>query len=165
MRQLLALVALSVALAAAPSVRAAPIAPTDNHTVVQKSTSSTSTSTSKSKKKNTKDSGSKKKKSTKDSSSGSATLDSIASVKHGKSGVEITASVSKADLTCDLKLRYANGSTDSPDSVTSDKDKVCSFSVDIPDDSDVAGTAAAELTLHDSNGKKLASDKKDFTIK
>ena len=168
MRPLIVVLVLALVASVAPVAAASAGPPGTETTTVQKSTTSKSKSntTSKSKSKNTSKSKSKKTSgSKKKSSSESVTLDDISSVKHGKSGVEITASVSKAGLTCDLKIKYADGSSDSPDSVTSAKDKTCTFEIDIPNNSGVAGDATAEVILKDASGKKLASDKKSFTVK
>ena len=106
MRHLLVLLGLCVALSAAPGVLASPLAPDLHQSLVQKSSS-------KSKSKN------------KSTTTGTISLNPIASVKHGKTGVPILANTSKKGLTCDMKIKYANGSTDSLDSVTSDVNKVC----------------------------------------
>lgn len=156
MRHLVAVLVLALLASVVPAASASARPQGGGASTFQKATSSKS----KSKKKGHKKSSDKNK-----SGSGTVTLDSIPSVKHGKSGFEITATVSKAGLTCDLKIKYADGSGDHPDSVTSDKDKSCTFQVDIPDDSGVAGEASAEVTLKDADGKKLASDKKSFTVK
>src|SRR5262245_19785503 len=121
MRQLIVVLVFALFASIAPVASASAGPPGDAPTVVRKAKSSKSKSKdSKSKKKSHKKGDSKKK-----GSSGTVTLDSISSVKHGKSGFAITASASKADLTCDLKIKYADGSSDHPESVTSDKDKTC----------------------------------------
>lgn len=158
MRQLLLLLALAVVASLAPVAEASSVRLSDDQTAVSRTDVTTAKSVS-AKAKST-----KKKKKTK-KSSGSVTLDSIPTTKRGTSGLEITAKASKADLTCDLKLTYADKSEDQPDSVTSDKDKTCTFEVDLPDERAAVGQATAEVTLKDAGGKKLASDKKTFTVK
>lgn len=161
MRQLLLLLALALVASLAPVAEASPVFLSDNQTAVSR----TDVTTAKSVSAKAKSKKSKKKKKTTKKSSGSVSLDSIPTAKRGTSGLEITAKASKADLTCDLKLTYADKSEDQPDSVTSDKDKTCTFEVDIPAERAAVGEATAEVTLKDAGGKKLASDKKTFTVK
>lgn len=161
MRQLLLLLALALVASLAPVAEASSVRLSDDQTAMSRTDVTTAKSVS-AKAKSTKKSKNTKKKT---KSSGSVTLDSIPAAKRGTSGLEITAKASKADLTCDLKLTYADTSEDQPDSVTSDKDKTCTFEVDIPDERAAVGQATAEVTLKDAGGKKLASDKKTFTVK
>ena len=107
----------------------------------------------------------KAKKKKKKSSSESATLNDIGSVKRGKQDVTMTATVAKAGRTCELKIEYDGGDEDSPEDVTADANKVCTFTIDISDDRDAVGEAKAKLTVRDGKGKKVASDSRTFIVK
>ena len=48
--------------------------------------------------------------------------------------------------------------------IDSGSDKVCTFSIDVPDSSAVVGDAKASVTVKDSAGKKVATASKTFTV-
>lgn len=95
----------------------------------------------------------------------SATIQTIGSVKHGKKDFEITAKVAKADRKCELEIKWADGSTDSPDDEDADSSKKCTFKIDVPSNSKVIGDATAKLTVRDGTNKKVASDQQTFSVK
>lgn len=97
-------------------------------------------------------------------SSESAEITEIGNAKRGKSDLEIKAKVAKSGRTCELTVKFKGGATDDDDT-TSDRNKICEFTISVPDKTSVVGTATAELTVKDSNGKKVASAKKTFDVK
>lgn len=106
----------------------------------------------------------KKKKKKKSSTSESASIESIGNAKRGKSDLEIKVKVAKADRTCELKIVWHNDDK-TEDDADSDEDKICEFSIQVPDDKNVVGDATAEVTVKNADGKKVASTKRTFTVK
>ena len=154
MRTLIAATAALLAVGAASPALAASIAPAATHTgaVLQLPAAAPTLVQAKKKKK-------KKKK-----TSESAEITEIGNAKRGKADLEIKATVAKEGRTCELTVKYKGGATADDDS-TSDADKICEFSIEVPNDSKVVGEATAELTVKDSSGKKVATAKKTFTVK
>lgn len=105
----------------------------------------------------------KKKTKKKSSSSVKLTIDDIGNVRRGEDNVLIRAHVRKSGLTCELSVKYADGSKDSPDDVTSDSNGTCSMHVDVPNRKAVVGNAVATVRVVDSKGKEQA--KKDASFK
>lgn len=103
----------------------------------------------------------KKKKAKKES----ASISDIGEVRRGKKDLEIGATVAKSGRTCELKIKWKDGSTDEADSVESTSSKVCVMRIDVPSSRNAVGEATAELTVRDSSDNKVASAKKTFTVK
>ncbi|HYU21322.1 MAG TPA: hypothetical protein VEQ11_21770 [Chloroflexota bacterium] len=107
-----------------------------------------------------------KKKHKSHSSSGgsvSVSLDSIDSVRRGRS-VDINGHVGSSNVTCFLKVTYTDGTKDEPGSKSPNSDKDCKFTISVPDNRDVVGDATAELTAKDDSGHKKGSDKRTFSV-
>lgn len=91
-------------------------------------------------------------------------ISSIEGAKKGKKGFEIKATVAKVGRHCELTVKYVDGST-SADETDGKSDKVCTFSIDIPNESKVIGDATAKIVVKDAAGSKVASASKMFTVK
>ena len=105
-----------------------------------------------------------RKKKKKKSSKESAKFEEIQSANRGKPDLEIKVKVAKSDRTCDLKIKWKDGSS-SADNDEAKTDKICEFSVSVPDARDAIGDATATVTVRDPAGKKVASAKKTFPVK
>jgi hypothetical protein len=90
-----------------------------------------------------------------------ASFESIGDATHGKK-VAFHVKVAKPDRTCDLKVRWADG-TSSSDSDTAGSDKICSFTEDAP--KGAAGDAKATATIRDGSGNKVTTVTKTFSVK
>lgn len=91
-------------------------------------------------------------------------ISSIEGAKKGKKGFEIKATVAKAGRHCELTVKYVDGST-SADETDGKSDKVCTFNIDIPNESKVIGDATAKVVVKDAAGSKVASASQTFTVK
>jgi hypothetical protein len=74
----------------------------------------------------------------------------------------IRVKVAKSDRTCDLKVKWADGTTSS-DSDNGGSSKVCAFTEDAP--KGAAGDAKATVTVKDSSGNNVATATKTFSVK
>jgi hypothetical protein len=92
-----------------------------------------------------------------------ASFEDIAATTRGKKGLEIRVKVAKSGRKCELKVTWKND-TSSNDDDASDSDKVCTFSIDVPDSSAVVGDAKASVTVRDNSGKKVATASKTFAV-
>jgi hypothetical protein len=104
-----------------------------------------------------------KKKKKKSSKKESVSFQEIGNARRGKSDLEIKVKTSKADRTCQLKIKWHDGSTTNEEE-DSDDDKICEFTVSVPSGRDAAGDAEATVTVKDGSGKKVASAKKKFPV-
>lgn len=105
----------------------------------------------------------KKKKKKKTSSKESAKFEEIGNATRGKPDLEIKVKVAKSDRTCELKVKWNDDSSSSDDDEAK-SDKICEFSVSVPDARDALGDATATVTVRDAAGKKVASAKKTFPV-
>jgi len=92
-------------------------------------------------------------------------LEDIGKVKRGKEHVLVVAQAGGSGRVCKLKLKYADGNADSPDSVVSDNDGICLMFFDVPDRDSVAGQAIAKLRVETAKGKFKGKDARIFTVK
>lgn len=106
----------------------------------------------------------RKKKKKSSSSKESAKFEEIGNATRGKPDLEIKVKVAKSDRTCELKVKWNDDSSSSDDDEAK-SDKICEFSVSVPDARDALGDATATVTVRDAAGKKVASAKKTFPVK
>ena len=103
----------------------------------------------------------KKKKSTKES----AKFEEIGNATRGKADLEIKVKVAKSDRSCELKVKWKDGSSSAEEDDEAKSDKICEFSVSVPNARDAIGDATATVTVKDASGNKVASAKKTFPVK
>lgn len=104
------------------------------------------------------------KKKKKKKTSESASITEIGNARRGKSDLEIKATVAKTGRACELTIKWKDGSTTDVEA-NSEEEKVCEFSVEVPNNTKVVGEATANLTVKDSAGKKVATASRKFTVK
>jgi len=107
---------------------------------------------------------SKKKKKKKTTKNESVSIENIATVKRGKRDFEIVAKLSKSDRTCELQVKWADGTKDKSEEVDADG-KRCEMVIDVPNERDVVGKATATVTVRDGKGKKVGTAQKTFMVK
>ena len=105
-----------------------------------------------------------KKKKKKKKTSESATITEIGTATRGKIDLEIKATVAKSGRECKMSIKWKDG-TNTDDETVSKDDKVCEFSIEVPNNTKVVGEATANLTVKDSAGKKVATASRKFTVK
>jgi hypothetical protein len=104
------------------------------------------------------------KKKKKKKTSESATITEIGNATRGKIDLEIKATVAKSGRECKMSVKWKDGSNTDDETVSKD-DKVCEFSIEVPNNTKVVGEATANLTVKDSGGKKVATASRKFTVK
>jgi len=96
------------------------------------------------------------------SSSGdvSVSIDSIDSVKRGNS-VTLTAHTNK-NATCELRVRYADGSEDKPGKIDADSKGKCEWTFTVPSD---AKNGTATATVKAKDGSRSGEASRDFDVR
>ena len=94
----------------------------------------------------------------------SAKFEEIGNAKRGKPDLEIKVKVSRSERSCELKIKWKNGDTSEGNADAKDE-KLCEFSISVPDARDAVGDATATVTVKDASGNKVASAKKTFPVK
>jgi len=92
-------------------------------------------------------------------------IDEIDKVKRGKERVQIRAEVGEGGLTCQLKIKYADGNADSPDDVVSNKHGICEMYFTVPDRRTVVGEAIAKLNVVTKKGGEYGKTSKTFMVR
>ncbi len=110
----------------------------------------------------------KKKKKDKKDKSESATLNSIPSITRGTTGVRVIAEVSASDRFCELTITWKDGTAGPIVRAAADGASVCTFSIDVPNESRVVGKGVADLKvlkIKESKETKVATASRTFTVK
>jgi len=94
----------------------------------------------------------------------SVALEPIGTVTRGTT-VAIQATLSDPNAVCDLKLTYADGSTDQPSTVVAHNQRICAFQVTIPSRAGVVGSATAVLIAKVGHERTRTSDQQTLTVK
>jgi hypothetical protein len=96
----------------------------------------------------------------------SVTLQKVENAKVGSSDLKITFKVAKPERTCQLEIKWKDGSSADVDDVDADDDKICEFDgIEVPKGSKVRGDATAKVRVLDSSGKKVATLETTFAVK
>jgi hypothetical protein len=78
----------------------------------------------------------------------------------GQDNFQVIAEVNRQNLPCDLKVVFANDQVVNK-STTSDRDQECAFTLDIPDQRSVRGTAIIKAVVRDGDAKKSVTSEFD----
>lgn len=97
--------------------------------------------------------------------SGDVDIDEIGRVKRGKEHVGVRVEVHEEGLTCQLKVKYADGNADSPDDVLSNGKGICELFFDVPDRRSVVGDAIAKVKVVNSKGKEVGRSSRGFQVR
>jgi hypothetical protein len=92
-------------------------------------------------------------------------LEDLGRVKRGKKNVLVIAQAGGEGLVCQLKLKYADGNTDSPDDVISDKHGTCTMYFDVPKRKAIVGDAIAKLRIETGKGKYKGKTSRVFNVR
>ena len=96
----------------------------------------------------------------------SVTLQDVENAKVGSSDLKITFKVSKAERTCQLEIKWKDGSSADVEDVDADSDKICEFTdIEVPKGSKNRGDASVTVRVLDGTGKKVASLDTKITVK
>ena len=94
------------------------------------------------------------------------TLQDVENAKLGSSDLKITFKVAKPERTCQLEIKWKDGSSADVDDVDADEDKICEFNeIEVPKSSKVRGDATMTITVLDGTGKQTVSTEMKFTVK
>ncbi|MCC6179289.1 MAG: hypothetical protein IT305_28620 [Chloroflexi bacterium] len=97
--------------------------------------------------------------------SGDIDIDEIGRVKRGKERVSVRVEVHDEGLTCQLKVKYADGNADSPDDVQSNSKGVCELLFDVPERRSVVGDAIAKVKVVNKKGKEVGRSSRTFQVR
>lgn len=78
-------------------------------------------------------------------------------VDRGTKGVEITGKPSTDNRSCEMTIKWNDGTSTDVEKVRANDGRQCIFKVDVPRNAKVVGEASVAMKLTDSHGKKLAS--------
>ena len=92
-----------------------------------------------------------------------ATFQEIGTAKIGND-LKIKIKVSKPDRKCELELTWKDGSTADVDDEDSDADKICKFTIAVPNSKKIVGDATVKVTVRDGTDKKVASEETTFPV-
>jgi hypothetical protein len=93
------------------------------------------------------------------------TLDTIGTQKRDRKDVYVRGVTTQPGQVCHLTITYADGKSDSPDTITSDASRVCILHFDVPDRKGVVGKAKAKLQVTAGQGSPIGTAKGTFTVK
>jgi hypothetical protein len=81
-------------------------------------------------------------------------VDDLGKVKRGKKAVLVKVDVGQSGVDCQMKVKYVDGNTDSPNDVSADNKGLCLISFDVPDRDSVLGLAQVKVrVVKKKNGK------------
>ena len=92
-------------------------------------------------------------------------IDDIGKVKRGEKKVMFRADVEKSDLICTLRIKYADGDTDTVGNDESDKSGKCEISFDVPDRKSVVGDATLKLKVETKTGADRGKASSNFSVR
>jgi len=92
-------------------------------------------------------------------------IDDIGKVKRGDKKVMFRADVEKSDLICTLRIKYADGDTDTVGNDESDKSGKCEISFDVPDRKSVVGDATLKLKVETKTGADRGKASSNFSVR
>ena len=94
------------------------------------------------------------------------TLQKVENATLGSSKLKITFKVAKPERTCQLEIKWKDGSSTNVDDVEADEDKICEFKeIEVPKSSKNRGDASVTVKVLDGTGKKVASLDTTFAVK
>lgn len=92
-------------------------------------------------------------------------LEDLGRLKRGKKNVLVIGQAGGEGLVCQLKLKYADGNTDSPEDVISDRHGTCTMYFDVPKRKTIVGDAIAKLRIETSKGKYKGKTSRVFNVR
>jgi hypothetical protein len=92
-------------------------------------------------------------------------LDEIGRIKRGRQNVPVRIDVGDVGMTCQLKLKYADGNADTPDDVISNSKGICELRFDVPDRKSVVGDAIAKVKVLNKKGGEVGRTSGPFQVR
>lgn len=92
-------------------------------------------------------------------------LDEIGRLKRGRKDVPVRIDVGDVGMTCQLKLKYADGNADTPDDVISNSKGICEMRFDVPDRKSVVGDAIAKVKVLNKKGGEVGRTSGPFQVR
>jgi hypothetical protein len=92
-------------------------------------------------------------------------IDDIGRVKRGAKKVMFRADVEKSDLICTLRIKYADGDTDTVRNDESDRNGRCEIAFAVPDRKSVIGKATLKLKVETRSGDDRGKGSRNFYVR
>jgi hypothetical protein len=92
-------------------------------------------------------------------------LDEIGRIKRGRKDVPVRIDVGDVGMTCQLKLKYADGNADTPDDVISNSKGICDMRFDVPDRKSAVGDAIAKVKVLNKKGGEVGRTSGPFQVR